>query len=194
MRYGLLAAAALLCFASCSKSRSSCGGDPADPEALALIDAAVAGNEAEVEALLKRGANARHVDGRKSQVLGIATCSTALHRTAAKGYCSIARKLIAAGSNIEHQDIGGWRPLHSAVQSGKIDCVRALVEARADINARSELGYTPLREAIPVGDTEIIGLLLDAGANPDIKDSRGESPRQVSRRFGGEKIRAMIDK
>lgn len=191
---GLLAVV-LLSLAACSKDqRSSCRGHAADPLALSLIDAAAAGDEGEVDRLLARGASARHIDGRKSEVLGFATCATALHRAAARGHCSITRKLIAAGSDIEHSGFGGWRPLHSAVQSGEPDCVRALVEARADVNARSELGYTPLREAIPAGSTEIIKTLLEAGANPDLKDSRGESPRMVSRRFGGEQIRALIDR
>jgi ankyrin repeat protein len=165
-----------------------------DAQAEALVDAASAGDEAQVDRLLREGANPRYVDARKNDVLGVQTFPTALMKASDKGHCAIADKLIAAGADVHHRGFGGWTPLHSAVQGSYQACVRALIDARAEVNAKSELGYTPLREAVIMGDVDIVKMLLAAGADPDIADSRGESPRIVCRRFGTSEVRKLVDR
>lgn len=168
------------------------GGSP--PEA-PVADAAMLGDVARVEALIRQGAdlNAAQGDG-----------MTALHWAAELGHGDLAQRLIAAGADPQvvtrmgdytplhiaarggHAEIvetlleggadpaartspGGSTALHFAASTSSADAVRALLEAGADVNAREDgWGQTPLHFAASAGRLPTVDLLIEAGADLNV--------------------------
>ena len=96
-----------------------------------VADAAMRGDVAEVESLLRSGAdvNAAQGDG-----------MTALHWAAELGHADLARTLIAAGAYLDAVTrLGDFTALHVAARGGQGGVVRVL----ADAGASGELRLTP---------------------------------------------------
>ena len=194
----------------------------AQPADLALIEAARAGDQPHVDALLRSGANSKTkgVDG-----------VTALIAAAYGGYNKIAQMLIAAGAEIDAEDRTPQGALMIACVRGNVELVRLLVKAGANVNASNQfggnciipaaerghvevvremlattkidvnhvnrLGWTALLEAIILSDggprhVEIVRLLLAHGANANLADKDGITPLAHARKRGYREIEALL--
>jgi len=155
-----------------------------------IADAASKGNEAEVERLLKRGAdvNAQQADGatalqwaayrgdaKLAELLLKAGAkpelanhdgATPLWLAAARGDAAVIQALLNGGADANEQLPLGRRPLMLAARSGNVGAVHALLEHGADVNAsETERGTTALMQAADQGHADVLKELIQHGAN-----------------------------
>jgi ankyrin repeat protein len=155
-----------------------------------IADAARKGNKAEIERLLKRGAdvNAQQADGatalqwaayrgdaKLAELLlkvgakpGLANHdgATPLWLAAGRGDAAIVRALLEGGADANEQLPLGRRPLMLAARSGNVDAVHALLAHGADVNAsETERGTTALMQAADQGHADVLKELISHGAN-----------------------------
>jgi ankyrin repeat protein len=155
-----------------------------------IADAASKGNKAEIERLLKRGAdvNAQQADGatalqwaayrgdaKLAEVLlkagakpGLANHdgATPLWLAAARGDAAVIQALLNGGADANEQLPLGRRPLMLAARSGHVDAVHALLDHGADVNAsETERGTTALMQAADQGHADVLKELIQHGAN-----------------------------
>ena len=156
----------------------------------AIADAASKGNTAEVERLLKRGAdvNAQQADGatalqwaayrgdaKLAELLlkagakpGLANRdgATPLWLAAARGDAAVIQALLKRGADANEQLPLGRHPLMLAARSGNVDAVHALLEHGADVNvSETERGTTALMQAADQGHADVLKELIQHGAN-----------------------------
>ncbi len=154
-----------------------------------IVDAAAAGNRAEVERLLKSGAdvNAQQGDGatalqwaayrsdaKLAELLLKAGAKTSLANhngatplwlAATYGDAAVIEALLKGGADANEQLPLGRRPLMLAARSGHVDAVRALLEHGADVNAsETERGTTALMQAADQGHADVLKELIRHGA------------------------------
>ncbi len=155
-----------------------------------IADAASKGNTAEVERLLKRGAdvNAQQADGatalqwaayrgdaKLAELLlkagakpGLANRdgATPLWLAAARGDAAVIQALLKRGADANEQLPLGRHPLMLAARSGNVDAVHALLEHGADVNvSETERGTTALMQAADQGHADVLKELIQRGAN-----------------------------
>ncbi len=135
----------------------------------ALPDAAQAGNQAAVVALIKQGADVNATQG---------DAVTALHWAARRGDAAMTRTLLVAGANVRATTrLAAYTALHLAAERGSADVIAALVKGGADANARTTTGATPLMFAAGSGDVASVQALIDAGADMNAAESYvGQTP------------------
>lgn len=84
----------------------------------------------------------------------------ALHWAARKGYLKIAQMLLAAGSDVNAEDVDRWTPLHvvamtrDLVEADKI--AEMLLQAGADANLKTNDKMTALDYAEETGQVRLI--------------------------------------
>ena len=135
-----------------------------------VADAAMRGDDDEVRALLRQGAD---VNGAQPDGM------TALHWAAMNGNAGLAEVLVFAGANVQAATrIGDYRPLHLAAQAAQPTVARLLLEAGSDPNAATtDGGATPLHFAAQSGSAQIVQALVDHGANVDAMEPKwGQTP------------------
>lgn len=135
-----------------------------------LADAAMQGDLARVEALIREGADldAAQGDG-----------MTALHWAAEQGHVEMARRLLEAGANLAVVTrLGDYTPLHIAARAGNAELVSALLEAGADPGVRTSTGSsTPLHFAAATASDDAVAALLEYGADPNEREEHwGQTP------------------
>lgn len=128
-----------------------------------VANAAQRGDIAQVEALLRAGAdvNAPQGDG-----------MTALHWAAERGDARMADMLIRGGASVRAVTwIGEYTPLHLASRAGTPDVITLLLDAGSDVKATTtNSGATPLHFAASSGNPEAVKLLLDRGADANVRE------------------------
>ncbi|MGC1457168.1 MAG: ankyrin repeat domain-containing protein [Steroidobacteraceae bacterium] len=155
-----------------------------------IADAASSGNKAQIESLLKRGAdvNAQQADGatalqwaayrgdtKLAELLlkagakpGLANHdgATPLWLAAARGDAAVIKALLKGGADANEQLPLGRRPLMVAARSGSVEAVHALLEHGADVNAsETERGTSALMQAADQGHADVLQELIQHGAN-----------------------------
>jgi hypothetical protein len=137
----------------------------ADPRTVALVQAAVAGDVARIDALIGEGVDVNAPGPmRMSGVLGMPSVQQAPQFEAA--------------------------PLLAAIAHNRLDASRRLIELGADVHAVHPLFGSTVHAATTTGAPEVLQLLLDHGADPNAHDLAGrtalralESQRQMIRQF-----------
>ena len=149
-----------------------------------LLSAAEAGNEAEVEALLKADAdvNLRSKEG-----------WSALIMAAKGGHVQILRQLISRGARVNPPDVS-HTALRGAALAGQTECVKMLLEEKADPAICSVGGKTALMGACMTGHHDVVELLLTAGADQSVTNSFGETARQLAVKGGHRRCVAALDR
>ncbi|XP_061678611.1 protein phosphatase 1 regulatory subunit 12A isoform X3 [Syngnathoides biaculeatus] len=100
-----------------------------------FMAACSAGDQEEVAALLRQGADINHanVDG-----------LTALHQACIDENAEMVQFLVESGSNVNTGDNEGWTPLHAAASCGFIQIAKYLIEHGANVGAVNSEGDLPL--------------------------------------------------
>jgi ankyrin repeat protein len=127
-----------------------------------MADAAMRGDKAAVEALIraKADANALQADG-----------ATAIQWAAYRNDLELAQLLIAAGANVNAPNHDGATPLSLAAENGSAAMIEKLIEAGADPNQRLANGETPLMMAARNGSVAAIKVLVDHRADVNTKET-----------------------
>ena len=111
---------------------------------------------------------------------------TALHWASDQGHLAVVQALLAApGIRVNTQNNTGLTALHMAVREGHLAVVQELLGAGAQVNTQDNEGLTPLHWAASEGDLEIIQALLEAGIQVNSRDNLGLTTRDkaVQREF-----------
>src|SRR5262245_12280281 len=141
-----------------------------------IADAAMQGDRAAVQAMLKSGADVNMAQG---------DGMTALHWAALKNDADLAKALLRAGARVNATTrLGGYTPLLLAAKDGHVAVIEALVAAGADANEATTNGTTPLMLAAAAGKSEGVKTLLDHGAKIDAKEVKGETAIMFAAAFG----------
>jgi ankyrin repeat protein len=135
-----------------------------------VVDAAERGDNAQIQKLLRAGADANetHGDG-----------MSALHWAAERGDTELAAMLIYAGANVNAGTrIGGYTPLHIASRKGYVGVVSELLAANADADiATTNSGVMPLHLAAASPQPDTVRELLAAGAEVNaVEGAWGQTP------------------
>ncbi|MEP7352044.1 MAG: ankyrin repeat domain-containing protein [Acidobacteriota bacterium] len=168
-----------------------------------IADAAMKGDTAAVQALLKQQANvnAQQADGATAMQwaayrndLALADIliaakadvklanhdgATAMRLAAINGSAEMIQRLLRAGASADELGPAGQTPLMFAAKNGNPAAVKALIDAKADVNIKEQLrGTTALMWAAEQVHPEAVKLLVEAGA--DVKaeskfDTKGNS-------------------
>ena len=127
-----------------------------------IADAASRGNKAEVERLLKSGAdvNTQQADG-----------ATALQWAAYRGDAQLAELLLKAGAKPAVANHNGATPLWLAATRGDAAVIEALLKGGADANEPLPLGRRPLMLAARTGNVEAVRALLQHGADVNASET-----------------------
>ncbi|MEO8314901.1 MAG: ankyrin repeat domain-containing protein [Pseudomonadota bacterium] len=132
-----------------------------------IADSASKGNYAEIERLLKSGAdvNAQQADG-----------ATALQWAAYRGDAKLAELLLKAGAKPGLANHDGATPLWLAATRRDAAVIQALLKGGADANEQLPLGRRPLMVAARTGDVDAVRALLEHGADVNVSETvRGTS-------------------
>ncbi|XP_056272356.1 protein phosphatase 1 regulatory subunit 12A isoform X2 [Pseudoliparis swirei] len=100
-----------------------------------FMAACSAGDQEEVAALLRQGAEINHanIDG-----------LTALHQACIDENAEMVQFLVESGSDVNRGDNEGWTPLHAAASCGFIQITKYLIEHSAHVGAVNSEGELPL--------------------------------------------------
>lgn len=153
--------------------------------------AALAGNLAAVESLLRAGADPVATD-----TLG----ARAIHYAARAGRREVVERLLTAiepllsrpGRPTYFQDNGGDGPLHYAARGGHGPVVELLLARGFDARGANDGYVAPLHEAARSGHLAVVELLLAAGARPRDADGAGNTPLSLARAGGHEAVARRI--
>lgn len=161
------------------------GMDAAEPDRR-IVEAARAGNRAEIASLLKARVpvNTQDADG-----------TTALHWAVRANDKELADRLMGAGASVKIADRYGITPLVLACENGSAALVEPLLRAGADANTVLPNGETALMIASRTGKPDVIRMLLARGANPNARESRfGETAVMwAAAEDNGDAVRALAD-
>ena len=139
-----------------------------------LLEAVANDNNAEVERLIKAGANldAQDING-----------NTALHLAVLDNNSNIIIKLLKEGADVNAKDINGSTALHLAAKSGHIEAVNKLKEAGANLDAQDINGNIALHLAVLGNHSEIADALKEAGADVNAVDENGQTVLPLEEKF-----------
>ncbi|KAJ1437454.1 ankyrin repeat-containing domain protein [Ochromonadaceae sp. CCMP2298] len=145
-------------------------------ENVSLVEAAAAGNLADVIKWLGRGAKPDFFFRPKDQM-------NALHLAAEKGHTKIVKALLAGGAEVNCLAVTEKATaLTLAAQHGDAELLEVLLAAGAIVNHGNAYGNTALHEACRCGHMQAIDVLLRAGAavaGPDSQNNKGSTPTHL---------------
>lgn len=181
-----------------------------------LMVAASKGYDAEIEKLLKKGAdiNAVSAEGATPLIFAVANNQiasvltllaydpevnkltlnneTALIISVRNRNSAITEALLRGGADIDIADKNGATPLHYATLDGSFDIADLLLYYDADCNIKANDGTTPLMAAILAGFTDIADLLIQNGANLEARDKDGFTPLLIAAQNGDTLIMSLL--
>lgn len=112
------------------------------------------------------------------------------------GHAEIARRLVAAGADVNEPSHNGIRvaPLHSAVASGNPALVELLLAHGATADPVEFLEATPLHAAAAAGNGAMVRMLLAAGADPHRRTKAGKTAAELARDNGHGEVAEVLEK
>ncbi len=140
-----------------------------------LLQAVEAGDQAALNDLLAKGADANYRSGRRDgmTVLGAAAWGHQL---------SMVKRLLAEGAQANRRDANGATPLMHAAGGGNTAIIEALVAAGAKTNLKAKDGRSALDYAFGGGHRQAFIGLVNAGARKAKHDGAREWVKQDTRR------------
>lgn len=183
-----------------------------------ILIAASKGYSAEIERLLKKGADIEieTSEGATPLVLAVSNNNdlavktliahgavvdkvtagneTPLMIAAKNNFTNIAEQLIRAGADVNFKDIKSATPMHYAALYGYLVMTDLLIYYDADMNAQAFDGSTPLLGAVSAANEWVADLLIQRGADIEIKDYQGLSPFLLSAFYGDTVFMDMLSK
>lgn len=185
-----------------------------------LLQAAEAGDAAEVLSLIREGAgvNARGATYGNTALMAAAARGntdivralldkggevdatdtagrTALMEAAFEGFTDTASALLQKGANVNAHDNQGWTPLFWAAFSRRTETVRFLLHQGADVNARNKYEDTALIQSASRGDTDTLSVLLENKVDVNAKDDMGNTALiEAARQGHTDTVRALLEK
>ena len=126
------------------------------PSASPLIEAVKAGDEAQVQALLAKGADAKAKDSE-----GASALLWAAHNEDP----GLVRKLLAAGADPKAANDYGATPMAEAAVTGDAEVIGLLLAAGADLESPNAEGQTALMVVARTGNVDAAKLLIAKGVN-----------------------------
>jgi hypothetical protein len=186
-----------------------------------LVEAAARGDLAQVQALLRAGADieqrdasgrtavlaataGNHVDVVRALIARGANVNaqdaqrdSAFLLAGARGYTEIVRAALAAGADLKLPNRFGGNALIPACERGHVDTVRFLLTTAIDVDHVNNLGWTCLLEAVILGDggpphQEIVRMLIARKANLNLADRDGVTPLQHARQRGQKEVAQLL--
>ena len=173
----------------------------ADPETrgargqTALMWAAARHRTAAVEVLLAHGADVHARSDVWSQVMAVPPHgrpeyngdiphggNTALMFAVREGALAAARRLVAAGADVDDADAWGVSALVLAAHAGHVEVVEFLLAEGADPSADAA-GFSALHPAVMRRDARLVAALLAHGADPNARLRTWTPTRRASRDF-----------
>lgn len=148
-----------------------------------LLSAAMAGQEGQVEVLLKQDIDVNEQT---------ATGWTALLSAAAQGYPRIVESLLIAGANPDIGNLHGITPLLYGARYGNTEVCRLLLEHGANTDLQDKWGATALITATHLGFEDVARLLLKNGASINLKYQNGNTALDFAHKFKRGNIARMI--
>src|SRR6266513_787656 len=149
-----------------------------------LLDAAEAGDTAEVRSLLREGANPNAKGGYGS---------TALMGAAVRGHTETVRALLEKGAEVNAKGNTGRTALMEAALEGYTETVRTLLEKGAEVNAKDNAGWTPLFWAAFSRRTDTVRALLQTGADITVRDRDGETALSGAEKHNYSDVIALLN-
>jgi ankyrin repeat protein len=139
----------------------ACAVPPVNAANSPIADAAMRGDKAAVQALIRQKAdvNAPQTDG-----------ATALQWAAYRDDVELAGALIAAGANVKTANRDGATPMSLAAINGSAPMIDKLIQAGADPNEPGPHGETPLMFAARNGNPAAVQALLNHNAGVNAKE------------------------
>ena len=108
--------------------------------------------------------------------------SMSIHEAAGNGDIEAIKQHLAAGTDVDAKDGGGWTPLFYAAFSGRTEVAELLIAEGVDVNAKDNLGT--LRYAASGGHKETVELLIANGADVYAKGGgNGTTPLDMAIRL-----------
>ncbi|MFP4057985.1 MAG: ankyrin repeat domain-containing protein [Candidatus Brocadiia bacterium] len=156
-----------------------------------LYYAALHGNEAAVEVLLRNGS-----DPNVASDKGIAP----LYWAAKNGHETIVRQLLAKRADVHAATPDGHTPLHAAIDHRQgiprhdacVRIARMLLARKARPNARTADGDTPLHVAARYGHADLARMLLESGAHASAENAEGQTPLGLAQEIGHQDVAALL--
>jgi uncharacterized protein len=152
-----------------------------------LVTASRSGNEAEVRALLNKGANVNEPGGEYGR--------TPLMAASIAGHLGIVKELLRTGADVNARDNYNDSALTLAAQRCHLTVVQVLIESRADVNTQNTgFGSTPLMLAAECNDPALAKAMLAAGVKTNVKNKVGANALHAAARKGNlEAVKALAD-
>jgi ankyrin repeat protein len=173
---------------SASRGQTLSSGEETDE----LFDAAAAGDQERVVALLAAGADVDQArtatdtpawaaslnpDGSKmGAVVAALLKATALLVASANGHAPVVKLLLAAGAAVDQTDDDGRTAVFLASLFGVVAVVAMLIAAGANVDLAMKNGATPLYVACQNGHADVARLLLVHKASVDLAMKNGATP------------------
>ena len=187
----------------------------------ALLAAAEAGRTADVERLIRAGADleARDAQGRTALLLAVAGNHVAAAKAllaagaspntqaanrdtpwllaGASGRTDILAAMLPLKPDLSLRNRYGGNALIPACERAHVETVKLLLTSSIDVDHVNDLGWTCLLEIVILGDggprhQEVARLVLAAGADPNLADRDGVTPLAHARAKGQDAIAALI--